>query len=173
MDLAVGGAKVERRSFLGYSIAAVGAFVASVLGSATALFSASPLFSHKRGVWMALGPAAGFQVGVPKLVDFPMTRKDGWIEEDTTKSVWVVRTGENEFATFNPRCTHLGCIVSWMSDQRVFRSPCHGGIFSIEGAVLAGPPPRPLDRLENRIEGGQLLINYQEFRLGVSEKVEA
>lgn len=173
MDRVVDREKVNRRSFLGYSIAAVGAFIASVVGSATALFAASPLFTQKRGEWVTLGPAGGFQVGVPKLVDFPLSRKDGWVVEETTRSVWVVRTGQNEFVTYNPRCTHLGCIVSWVPDRQAFRSPCHGGFFSLEGAVLAGPPPRPLDRLENRVEGGKLLVNYQEFRLGIPEQVEA
>lgn len=177
MDLAahgvVGEEKVGRRSFLGYMIAGIGAFMATVIGASTGVFAASPIFTERRGARVTLGPASGFQVGVPKLVEFPVTRKDGWIIEETTKSVWVFRSSENDFITLNPRCTHLGCIVSWMPDQKAFKSPCHGGIFSPEGQVLAGPPPRALDTLENRVEGGKLVVDYKEFRLGVPEKVEA
>ncbi len=162
-----------RRSFLGYMIAAIGAFIASVLGASTSIFAAAPILSEKRGARVSLGPVSGFQVGVPKLVDFPVERKDGWVVEETKKSVWVVRTGESDFITYSPRCTHLGCIVSWIPDQKVFRSPCHNGVFALEGQVVSGPPPRPLDRLEHRIEGGKLVVDYKEFRLGVAEKVEA
>jgi Rieske Fe-S protein len=39
------------------------------------------------------------------------------------------------------------------------------------GAVLAGPPPRPLDRLETKIEKGDLYVAYRDFRVGTAEKV--
>src|SRR5207244_9345261 len=32
-----------------------------------------------------------------------------------------------------------------------------------DGTVVSGPPPRPLDELESRIEAGQLMILYQEI----------
>ncbi len=173
MQLGASKDKVGRRSFLGYIIAAIGAFVTTVLGSSTAIFAASPLLTGRRDVQVPLGAATGFQVGVPKLVQFSLPRKDGWIVEDAAKSVWVVRTGEDKFITYSPRCTHLGCIVSWVPEQQAFKSPCHGGVFSMEGQVIAGPPPRPLDRLDNRIEGGKLVVDYKEFRLGIPKKVEA
>ncbi len=172
MQRAANGDKTGRRSFLGYIIAAIGAFVATVLGTSTAIFAASPLMTQRRGTRVSLGPVAGFQVGVPKLAEFSLPRKDGWIVENAAKSVWVVRTSEDKFITYSSRCTHLGCIVSWKAEQQAFRSPCHGGVFSIDGRVMAGPPPRPLDRLENRVEGGNLVVDYKDFRLGIPEKVE-
>jgi Rieske Fe-S protein len=33
-----------------------------------------------------------------------------------------------------------------------FRCPCHGGVFDAEGNVVEGPPPRPLDRVEVRVD---------------------
>ena len=38
-------------------------------------------------------------------------------------------------------------------------------------AIVAGPPPRPLDRLKLKVEDGAVYIAYQDFRLGVSESV--
>ncbi len=172
MDLAVHEQRASRRSFLGYLIAATGGFIGTVLGASTAIFAASPIFAEKKGSQVSLGPVDAFQVGVPKLVDFQVTRKDGWVVEETAKSVWVVRTAPDQFVTYSPRCTHLGCIVSWIPDQKVFRSPCHNGVFSLDGTVVSGPPPRPLDRLEHRIEGGKLIVDYREFRLGIPEKLE-
>jgi Rieske Fe-S protein len=36
--------------------------------------------------------------------------------------------------------------------------PCHTSFFSIEGQVLSGPAPRPLDRYVTRIENNRLQI---------------
>jgi Rieske Fe-S protein len=46
----------------------------------------------------------------------------------------------------------------------VFLCPCHDASFDVEGAVLDGPPPRPLDRYaEHRVtEDGILEIFYKE-----------
>lgn len=173
MDTVVREERTGRRSFLGYLIAAIGAFIASALGASTAIFAASPLLSERRGVRVALGPVSDFPMGEPRLVGFRLERKDGWIVEETSKSVWVVRTGVDSFITYSPRCTHLGCIVSWIPQEQVFRSPCHNGVFGLEGEVRGGPPPRPLDRLDHWIENGKLVVDYREFRLGIPEKVEA
>jgi len=174
MELAVHeDEKVTRRSFLTYLIASAAAFIAATLGTSTAIFAASPLINQRRGARVSLGSVSGFQVGKPRVVEFSLSRRDGWVVEDAVKSVWVVRTSENAFITYSPRCTHLGCAVSWVPDQQAFKCPCHGGVFSIEGEVLSGPPPRPLDRLDNQIENGKLVVDYKEFRLGIPEKLEA
>ncbi len=173
MGLGAEEESVSRRSFLGYTIGAVGAFITATLGSATAIFAASPVLTGRQKAQMTLGPVSGFQVGVPKVVELQVTRKDGWIEEETSKSVWVVREGEASFAVFAARCTHLGCAFNWSSERKEFACPCHNGRFALDGRVLGGPPPRPLDRLENWVEGGKLVINYMEFRLGIPDKLEA
>ncbi len=173
MDLALEKERVSRRSFLGYTIASIGTFITATLGSATAIFAASPILGQHRETRQTLGSVESFRLGVPKLVEFPITRKDGWIVEETAKSVWVVREGEASFAVFVARCTHLGCAFNWREDAREFFCPCHNGRYALDGQVLGGPPPRPLDRLENWVEGGKLVVNYREFRLGVPEQVEA
>ena len=84
------------------------------------------------------------------------------------------------FTAYNGHCTHLGCAFRFdpAPDPRyhrqanVFHCPCHHGIFDPKtGAVLAGPPPRPLDTLETRIEAGTLSVAYQGFRVGIPGKV--
>jgi menaquinol-cytochrome c reductase iron-sulfur subunit len=36
--------------------------------------------------------------------------------------------------------------------------PCHSSVFSVDGAVISGPAPRPLDRYETKVENGKLLL---------------
>lgn len=41
----------------------------------------------------------------------------------------------------------------------MIRSPCHDGLFNpVTGAVISGPPPRPLPAYELEIEGENIYI---------------
>ena len=70
----------------------------------------------------------------------------------------VVQPAPGKFAAFSAVCPHLGCIVKWLSEQGEFLCPCHAGRFSVEGAVLGGPPPQPLESLPLTLAEDQLLI---------------
>ncbi len=59
---------------------------------------------------------------------------------------------------FGPQCTHLGCAYHWEQDKKEFLCPCHTSLFAIDGSVLSGPAPRPLDRYQTKIEGTKLLL---------------
>ena len=72
----------------------------------------------------------------------------------------VLKTGEG-IAAFSRRCTDLGCLVSWDKRREEFVCPCHQGIYDKRGLNIAGPPPRPLDRLDIVKRGGQLYVNIQ------------
>ena len=166
--------RIGRRTFLGYLIAGTGAFIGAVVGASGTIFAASPLLSGKQKSRVNLGPANGFQVGVPKPVEFSVEQKDGWVvENNARKSVWVVKKSAADFEVFVARCTHLGCAYAWNASAQQFQCPCHGGRYSIDGQVLGGPPPRNLDTLNYWVQGGNLLIDYEEFRLGIPQKVEA
>ncbi len=164
---------VSRRTFIGYAAAATMGFMGVVLGALSAGAFLTPALKPKRAAsTIKLGKVDEFTPGVPKKVDFVISIKDGWVETPSPKSVWVVRHQGGEFTVFNSRCTHLGCIVDWKEGAKglAFYSPCHAGVFTIEGNVVAGPPPRSLDALTYKLEGGDLICEYQDFVLGVPEK---
>jgi menaquinol-cytochrome c reductase iron-sulfur subunit len=72
-------------------------------------------------------------------------------------TAWVVKTGDSLLA-LGPRCTHLGCAYHWEDARHQFVCPCHASVFSVDGKVVSGPAPRPLDRYDTRVENGRLLI---------------
>lgn len=63
-----------------------------------------------------------------------------------------------EVVAFSAVCTHLGCTVAYYPEDGVFECPCHGGEYDAEGNVTAGPPPRPLPRLNVKVEGGKIML---------------
>ena len=149
------------------------AFLGVLLGVPAVGAAVGPALKREDTEWLSLGSPDVFQDGMPKAVNLTVVRRDGWIESTEVKGVWVVRRSGNQFAVYNGRCTHLGCAYNWQADQHQFACPCHAGVFGVDGKVLAGPPPRPLDVLETRVEGADLQVQYQDFRLGTPEKAPA
>lgn len=146
----------NRRNFFRGLVTGIAAAIAAILGGPLAAFFALPAFRKPDGAWKECGPLENFEVGEITLVPLkPLTRRE-WPDDWGTESAWVYRVSDQEFIIYSVHCTHVGCPVTWSPQARRFFSPCHGGAFDAEGRVLAGPPPRPLDRYEVRIEDGIL-----------------
>ena len=64
----------------------------------------------------------------------------------------LVRLGDRDVVAFSQKCTHLGCVVYFEAAEHRWHCPCHEGNFDERtGAVLSGPPTRPLGRIEVEI----------------------
>ena len=70
----------------------------------------------------------------------------------------VINIPQKGYIAYSKVCTHLGCLVQFEPEKRVFICPCHAGTFDINGNVISGPPPRPLTRIPLRIEGDEIII---------------
>lgn len=89
--------------------------------------------------------------------DFPVG--SGKIVPVDNKPVMVVNTAVGGIKAFSAICTHLGCVVYWDKAKNVMHSPCHDGLFNpVTGAVVSGPPPRPLPAYEVSVRDGKVLI---------------
>lgn len=55
-------------------------------------------------------------------------------------------------------CTHLGCLVQYDKGEQKLVCPCHAGFFDLEGHVISGPPPKPLQTIPLNVEGGNIII---------------
>jgi Rieske Fe-S protein len=70
----------------------------------------------------------------------------------------VTQPTAGEFKVFSAVCTHMGCIVNQIADGRI-DCPCHGSEYSItDGAVLAGPAPKPLPAKPFKVTGDSIFL---------------
>jgi Rieske Fe-S protein len=77
----------------------------------------------------------------------------------------VVRTDEKAFVAYSQKCTHLSCAVVPQPDKGRFHCPCHEGAFDLAtGAPIAGPPRRPLPKINLEIRGGTIYASNVELR---------
>ena len=64
----------------------------------------------------------------------------------------LILRNNGQLLAFDAVCPHLGCIVRWNASRGAIECPCHGGVFDLQGAVAAGPPPASLDQVSLRIQ---------------------
>ncbi len=83
-------------------------------------------------------------------------------EKTIVSFVFLKKEGE-ELTAFSPLCTHLGCLLKWNNIEKEFVCVCHGGKFDMDGKVIAGPPPKPLERLPLSIRDGKVYIGIKLY----------
>jgi menaquinol-cytochrome c reductase iron-sulfur subunit len=151
--------ELGRRKFLTGVIGVVGAVVAFIVGLPAIGYLISPgVKRQNEDLWLTLGPVSGLTPGVPTGFPFSRRIKDGWVEASQTGVAYVVTDDGQNFQVFSNVCTHLSCRVNWDEGRNGFFCPCHDGLFGLHGEVVYGPPPRPLDQFETKIENGQISI---------------
>lgn len=144
-----------RRRFLAWLGGALGAVGAAIVAIPAVSFLIAPA-RRQPPVWRAVGAVESFAIGQTVLVSYPDPEPLPWEGFAERSTAWLRRESADEFVAFSPYCTHVGCPVTWTPGAEMFMCPCHGGTFHRDGRVAAGPPPRPLERLEVRIHEGQV-----------------
>jgi Rieske Fe-S protein len=72
--------------------------------------------------------------------------------------VVVTQPSDGQFKAFSAVCTHMGCTVNQIANGRI-DCPCHGSEYSItDGAVLAGPAPKPLPAKTIKVTGDSIFL---------------
>jgi len=167
-------ASPERRSFLAGLLITGSAAVGALLAVPLVRFTLHPVLARTtEKSWSDVGRVDEFQnldAPVKKLVR--IEQRDGWRKTVTEKPVYVSKNGKGDLIVLSAVCTHLGCSVPWVENEKKFICPCHLGMFSPDGKLLGGPPPRDMDRLETKVESGILKTQYQFFRQLTRNKEE-
>lgn len=71
----------------------------------------------------------------------------------------LVRAPDGTLHAYNAVCTHLECTVQYKSDTSQIWCACHNGMYDLEGNVVSGPPPRPLERLAVNLRGEDVVVS--------------
>lgn len=71
----------------------------------------------------------------------------------------LVKTPQGELRAFSAVCTHLHCTVRYDQDDSLIWCACHNGKFDLNGQVISGPPPRPLDAYHVNVSGEQIVVS--------------
>ena len=158
--------QVSRRRFLGYIVGGIGALVSAAVAVPVIGYFLSPAFKKTQSLVTPIGRASDIPVGEPTRITYEHRVRDGWYITTLSKDTWVVTTDGQNFVAYDPRCTHLNCPYYWDDQKNEFLCPCHGGRFDINGNVIGGPPPRPLDRLGLEVQQGELILTGTSTRPG-------
>lgn len=157
----------------------VGGIVSLVPLVAGAVTFLDPLRKRKGAAgdgFIRIGSLDALTVGGPPQA-FPViaARQDAWTHypPDAIGSIYLRRTGEHEVEALNRSCPHAGCYVDYFVDRNQYQCPCHTSAFNVEGQVVGGPSPRPLDTLQvdpERLKQGEIWVKFENFRAGVPQK---
>ena len=131
---------VTRREFARFLVAGAGAMAIGNL----CLAAWTQLRTINTGEPRAIVPLADVPIEGTHLFQYP---------GDDDPAI-LVRLGERDVVAFSQKCTHLGCVIYFEEEQQRWHCPCHEGNFALRtGAVISGPPPRPLGKIDVEIRG--------------------
>ena len=179
-----------RRSFLKWATNGIGAIFAVVLGVPAVAYLFDP--RNRPTPPKDFRPVSG--VRLSEVTSDPVqgvlrdVRRDAWTlyPNDVLGRVWVrrLKPGKEKdcYIVLSTICPHLGCSVNanspWATDPG-FTCPCHVGQFSADGAYVAGPPPRGMDKFDFEVAADPanpdpdnrdlLLVKFEVFRQQVEE----
>ncbi len=77
----------------------------------------------------------------------------------------LVRPDDKTLVAFSQKCTHLSCAVVPRPERGCFHCPCHEGFFDlVTGEPIAGPPRRPLPKINLEVKGGVIYATGVEVK---------
>jgi menaquinol-cytochrome c reductase iron-sulfur subunit len=158
------GETVTRRALFTGGALAAGGIASAAFGLPALGFALGPIFERTEPEsFEDVGSVADFnpQTYVPKMITITAD-----IGEPGKTTVYVRKHDPSRdtdklgypFVAISTRCAHLGCPVRYVQAAERFICPCHGGVYNFDGKVAGGPPVRPLDRFETKVQRGRVLV---------------
>ena len=136
-------------------------FLGTIIGSS---------YRARKELYTKATALGGLPAGRPVDIAYEETAADGFLQGRAVRHVWVVKRSATEATVFSPICPHLGCRYAWDARDSLFKCPCHASVFRLDGTVVSGPAPRPLDTLPSEVRDGVLYVEWRQFEVGVPEK---
>ena len=159
-DPASARAAVSRGKFLSGVTLGLGGLIGAAVTVPVVGFAFGPSFAGEQWYWVDLGKIDAFSDdGKFEIVRFERTPDGGNIDRRVAfvrKEKDVGTDGKPLFTVISNTCMHLGCPVQNKGEG--FACPCHGGQYDKDGRRTAGPPVRPLNRYEYKIDSDHLYV---------------
>jgi Rieske Fe-S protein len=82
----------------------------------------------------------------------------GKIVKFGSRPALLIRVSESEWRAYAAICTHLNCTVQFHEANRQIWCACHNGFYDLNGRVVSGPPPAPLEEYAVHVRGEDIVI---------------
>lgn len=137
-------------------------FLNTLLTGWAASFLAGNLFA----LWKFAFPT------LDKELDFVVLKSEDYLSippNSTKPFAWggklgyVFKRADNTVVALKGVCSHMECNIVYKPEDRKFYCPCHKGWFDENGINTEGPPPKPLEFLEYKVETGKLIVYRKGF----------
>jgi len=76
-----------------------------------------------------------------------------------SKPALLVRVSDTEWKAFSAVCTHLNCTVQYRDSTQQIWCACHNGTYDMNGRVVSGPPPNPLEEYAVNIRSDEVVVS--------------
>jgi menaquinol-cytochrome c reductase iron-sulfur subunit len=161
---------LNRREFMKLSVTVLATISGIAVGLPLIASLIGPALKKKKQHYAKVGKISSLKTGTPEDLNLVDLTEDAFIRSTNLHSVWAIKNSDTDVTVFSPICPHLGCRYKWQADNDHFVCPCHQSVFDKDGKVLAGPAPRPLDTLPTKIENGDLYVEWEQYKEGISQK---
>lgn len=104
----------------------------------------------------AVPEAAVNEVDAGKVTD--LKPNSGKIVRFGSRPAILIRVNDTEWKAFSAVCTHLNCTVQYRETGHEIWCACHNGLYDLNGRVISGPPPKPLEEYAVHIRGEEVVI---------------
>lgn len=92
---------------------------------------------------------------VARLAELPVGGSLVFRYPDDARRCLLMRPDEQTLLAYSQECTHLACAVVPRMKEGLIHCPCHEGYFDLAtGRPTAGPPRRPLPKVEIEVRDG-------------------
>ena len=155
---------ISRRDAMKVAISLIGGLIGTAIGIPAIAYLIGPALKKEEANWVRVSSLSSIELGTPTLLKPRVTRPSGWIVDEEEVGVYILTEDGRDYHAMSNICTHLGCRVRWIVEKQHFYSPCHNGVFDKHGYVVSGPPPRPLDEFETKVEDDNLYIKLPAIK---------
>jgi Rieske Fe-S protein len=138
---------VDRREFLQVAAGLVTASTLAGLATRGVALAQDTDQKSDKVYWVAtLGKVKDLNEKKPVLVKAEFKDDQGRVVDDEKIYVrWeYISKNKGRWIVLSSICQHLKCMVKYAPDDDIFRCPCHGSEYDLDGSVTKGPSKKDL-----------------------------